>query len=172
MLELYTWARGWPGPHGARILELGVCRGNSTSAFLAALEVDRKGCLWSVDFGPRHPDIPDAWLDRPDWNVLWENSMSDAAREWAPKELDVLFIDSDHSYEITLGELMMYAPRVRPGGVVLCHDTEDYKAVPASFACDPHESGPGRALDTYCAMKQLSWDNRAGNHGLGVMRIR
>jgi hypothetical protein len=83
----------------------------------------------------------------------------------------VLFIDLDpHSFEQTLAALMMWAPRVRPGGVILCHDTEwpEINYVRPGAA----ESEVGRALDTFCKLRGHEWENRHGCNGLGVLRIR
>ena len=168
MLELYTWARGWPRAGGARILELGVRTGNSTSAFLAACEQGRRGNLWSIDINT--PDVPKEWHELPYWNFLKGHDMAPRAREWAPLELDVLFIDTSHGPE-TLDELRVWAPRVERGGVILMHDTEDYNRQP------PHISDVWMALDDYAAEastdeRSYEWKNRAGNYGLGVMRVR
>ena len=57
------------------------------------------------------------------WSFLAADDMSDEAAAWLPGELDILFIDSSHLYDHTLAELRKYVPRVRPGGLVLCHDT-------------------------------------------------
>jgi predicted O-methyltransferase YrrM len=170
MLELYTWGRGWPFAH---ILELGTRTGNSTAAFLAALDIDRRGHLWSIDAD--RPQVPAYWHDNPYWSFLQADDLSDEAQAWAPKHVEVLFIDTSHTYEHTLAELRMWVPRVRPGGVVLMHDTEF--APPAVWGIDPHESAVGRALDDYCAERRkagddLEWRNRPGCYGLGVMRPR
>jgi predicted O-methyltransferase YrrM len=155
LLTLYTWARGWQFAH---ILELGVRTGNSTAAFLAALEVDRRGHLWSVDFNP--PDVPEHWHELDTWSFLKAHSLSAKAADWAPREIDVLFLDTEHDYRQVRGELDLWVPRVRPGGVVLVHDTDA-----------PELSGPGCALTDYCAEHGLEWQNNAGCHGLGIMRI-
>lgn len=157
MLDLFTWARGWPFAH---IVEFGVCHGMSTISFLAALETDRKGCLWSVDIGD--PLVPLEWHESRHWQFLKAHDLSSRVQDWLPADIDVLFIDAEHDYGSCKAELDMYVPRVRPGGVVLCHDT------------DPVEtSGPAGALDAYCAEHPgLEWRNKAGCQGLGIMRIR
>src|SRR6266852_4831884 len=149
MLDLFTWARGWPFAH---ILELGVRRGNSTCAFLAALETDRKGHLWSVDIAP--PEVPIEWFELPYWSFLKAHDLSSRAADWAPDELDVLFVDAEHDFGSAKAELDLYVPRVRAGGVVLCHDTDQ-----------PELSGPGTALTSYCEEHpELEWRNKAGCH--------
>jgi len=150
-------ARHWPG--GAKILELGVRKGNSTISFLAALESDRAGGLWSLDIAT--PEVPDSWYESDRWQFLKAHDLSSRATDFAPPELDILFVDSEHDFGSAKAELDLYVPRVRPGGVVLCHDTDE-----------PELSGPGQALTAYCEEHPgLSWTNRYGCHGMGVMRI-
>lgn len=36
--------------------------------------------------------------------------------------LDALFLDSNHSYEAVLADLRAWGPRLKPTGVILCHD--------------------------------------------------
>jgi predicted O-methyltransferase YrrM len=147
-------------------LELGVRTGNSTTAFLAAIEADG-GHLWSIDI--LAPDVPRHWHDSPLWSFLRADDLSRQARAWAPGSIDFLFIDTSHGYDHTLAELRAYAPRVSPGGMVLMHDTEF--APPDIDGADPRESGVGRALDAYCAETGLVWANTTGCYGLGIMRI-
>jgi len=47
--------------------------------------------------------------------------------------VDVLFIDGDHSYAGIIADWLLYAPLVRPGGIVAFHDMELYYA---------HDRGP------------------------------
>ena len=42
------------------------------------------------------------------------------------QSLDVLFIDGDHSYEGVKSDFLMYAPLVRPGGIVAFHDIAEH----------------------------------------------
>jgi predicted O-methyltransferase YrrM len=169
MLDLYLWARGWPGPRGARVVELGVRSGVSTSAFLAALETDRKGHLWSFDIAPA--DVPQDFRDSEHWTFTETDGLGELALDTAPKEIDVLFIDLDpHSFEQTLTALTLWVPRIVPGGVALLHDTEwpEINYVRPGAA----ESEVGKALDVYCKMKDLEWRNKSGCNGLGILRVR
>jgi predicted O-methyltransferase YrrM len=164
--ELYHWARGWPFAH---IVELGTRTGVSTSALLAGVEADRRGHVWSYDLDPA--DVPEAFAASGYWTFCQRDALSPAAVDTAPREVEVLFIDLDpHSFEQTLAALMMWAPLVRPGGVILCHDTEwpEIRNVTAGSA----ESEVGRALDAFCKMRGHEWRNRHGCNGLGVLRIR
>lgn len=152
---------------GLVIIELGVREGNSTCAFLAVLE-NVKGTLWSVDINPAR--TPPEWDKIEHWKFLQADDMSPEAREWLPAECDVLFIDTSHVYEHTLVELAEYAPRVRPGGVILMHDTEHgghYPDMP-----QPQPDFPvAAAVKEYCWDQRLGWSNRPGSYGMGVIDI-
>lgn len=148
------------------VVELGVRSGNSTAAFLAGVEA-AGGHLWSCDI--EDPDVPQEWLSNPLWtfikgdDVLVQNAL--------PEAIDVLFIDTSHEYGHTLEELRVYEPRVNPGGIVLCHDTQwEYPSTSL-----PDASGPvAGALDAYCREAKLTWANRnsdPGFYGLGVIPI-
>lgn len=53
------------------------------------------------------------------------------------KNVDMLFIDGNHSYESVLCDFLLYYPLVKPGGVVAFHDTalsEDNVGVPQLIA--------------------------------------
>jgi predicted O-methyltransferase YrrM len=53
---------------------------------------------------------------------------ADRVADWLKGEkFDVLFIDGDHSYEGVVKDFQMYAPFVRPGGIIGFHDVQqDY----------------------------------------------
>ena len=143
---LYAWAR-----HAATVIELGVRAGNSTAAFLAALE--GRGELWSVDINPL--DVPDLLLHCPSWHWLTADDRDPAAVAWCPDQADVLFIDTSHDQAHTLTELKLYVPKVRPGGVVLLHDT------------GPEWPGVTAALN----QSGLDWYDHPGWPGLGIIEI-
>jgi predicted O-methyltransferase YrrM len=156
---LYRQARG-----RAAMAELGVREGNSTCALLAAIEISGSGQLHSVDIAP--PAVPQSWQDLPYWHFLQADDLSRAARAHIPERLDLLFIDTSHSYDHTLAELAVYAPRVRPGGVICCHDTH---WAPGDIELAAPAGPVAQALDTWCRMKRLEWENRPGSYGMGVI---
>jgi predicted O-methyltransferase YrrM len=160
MPTLRDTVRAYPS---AAVVELGVRSGNSTSAFLYAVdEVD--GHLWSVDVNT--PAVPGWWWSYPRWTCRIGDDCNPAIAADLPAEVDVLFIDTSHHYDHTLAELRLYVPRVRPGGTVLMHDTE--LEAPDGYIGDPFPVA--RALDDYCAEAGLSWENRTGCYGLGVIK--
>ena len=168
LLTLYTWTRGWSRPGGARAVELCTRTGNSTVAFLAACEIDRKGHVWSFDIRPA--EVPDAFIESEYWTFTQCDALSPEALAVAPPQIDVLFVDLMHTFVETLTACTLWVPRITPGGVALFHDTEWPEINYARPAA--HESEVGRALDVYCKMRDLSWENIPGCNGLGILRVR
>jgi predicted O-methyltransferase YrrM len=147
------------------VIELGVRSGNSTAAFLAAAsQVD--GHVWSVDI--QLPQAPGWWWETKLWTPIVGNDLDPAVLARLPEQCDVLFIDTSHAYDHTLRELRTYAPMVRPGGVVLCHDTE----LEAPELVGPQPPFPvAKAISEYCTEAGLEWVNNTGCYGLGVIAI-
>jgi hypothetical protein len=103
-----------------RVGEVGMRHGISTLALLLAAR-DVGGHVWSIDI--------DECLDGRR-NVLHAGLADyhtfihgDSAACEFPEELDVLFIDGEHSYAALTLDFQMHAPRVKEGGVILFHDT-------------------------------------------------
>jgi hypothetical protein len=65
----------------------------------------------------------------------------------SPIDIDLLFIDADHSKEAVAEDFANFLPFVRPHGVILLHDTHPQDAA----ATDPERCGDG-----YLAIRQLS----------------
>ena len=149
------------------ILELGVRDGHSTSAWLMALaESGHRGTLSSIDRDPS------ALPFRVGWRFLCADDLSALAREWAPDVLDVLFIDTDHAYGHTLDELDVYGARVRPGGMIVCHDTENEDPASRGEAIDEQPPFPVRvAIDEWTQAHGLSWTNDTRSWGLGLIPV-
>ena len=59
----------------------------------------------------------------------------------APESIDIAFIDGDHSKEGITKDLEMILPRMKKGGVVMCHDCADGSVTAKAFIefCDKHE---------------------------------
>lgn len=150
------------------IAELGVRAGNSTAALLLGAHW-AKGRVWSVDVNA--PDVPQIWHQDPGWRFAQCDSVSAQAQAFLPPLLDLLFIDTSHTYAQTLAELTAYLPRMRDGGVIMCHDTQ-WDTGDVSL---PEPGGPvTQALDDFCARFKLSWRNlrsRPGFYGMGVIDL-
>jgi len=143
------------------VIELGTRTGVSTMAWLFGLE-QTGGRLTSVDIDPR-PDIGDhdAWTfvqgDDCDPNVIAR--LDDA---------DIVFIDTSHHYEHTRTELAIYRHLVKPGGLIVCHDTQ----------LEHPEGAPLRprfpvrtAIEEFVAEEGLTWTEYPECWGLGIVEV-
>lgn len=158
---MYKTVIGYRRP---RVIELGVRTGVSTCALLAgAIEV--QGKLWSVDVD--EPRVPESWLAEPDWTFIRGDDLTGPVIDALPRRCQVLFVDTLHDFDHVLAELAVYMPRLTRDGVALVHDTE-------WDVGDRQLEGPtgpvARALDDYCARHELTWGNRPGSYGMGVIR--
>lgn len=141
--------------HGV-ILELGSREGTSTAALLAGVEA-KGGRVFSVDIDPAYDG---AWKGHPLWHFVCCDScdVEKIRAEGLLEELDVLFIDSEHTYERVKKELSTWVPRVKPGGLILMHNTESFPDVK-------------KAAQEVIAAKGLHAEFRPNCNGLGVIRM-
>lgn len=148
------------------IIELGVRSGNSTTALLAGTALNG-GEVWSCDIDA--VSLPPEVASLESWKFRHGDSAGEAILAWMPQEADVIFIDTSHTYEQTIAELEAYVPRLKPGGVMLLHDTQ---WEPPAISL-PEPGGPvTRALNDFCARTGRSWYNVAsaeGFYGMGVI---
>jgi predicted O-methyltransferase YrrM len=150
----------------ARVLELGVRSGTSTAALLWAVE-RAGGHLWSVDL--EQPRVPSWWALVGRWTLTVGDDLDPGVLAAQPDEVDLLLLDTSHDHDHTLAELAAYVPRVRPGGLVCCHDTLLER--PETAAPDGPPFPVARALDAWCAEAGLAWSNRPGSYGMGTIEI-
>ena len=162
MPVLYAWAH----QSQVRIIECGTRMGYSACAFLAGIErADQGGELWSVDID--EPRVPSWWHDLPFWHQITADSVSPEALAFCPDGVDILFSDTSHEYHQTLNELLAYAPKVRPGGIILVHDVDAVGENATAVHCP--DVAP--AMDEFCRQTGLSWYMHPGWNGLGVVEI-
>lgn len=133
------------------VVELGVRHGISTCALLAGLEA-RGGYLISVDIDPNCGGL---FADHPQWKFVASDSVA-AAQLIEPGSVDLLFIDTSHTYEHTLAELRAWGPRMKLGATILLHDTDDGSTYP----------GVRRAIIEFCGFEKFYWFY-PGSYGLG-----
>ena len=111
------------------IVELGVREGRSTSAFLAAIQ-KTNGTLYSVDINPMEGKIEELSKDvingryqmNGKWTFIQEDDLLWINR--CPNDVDLIFIDTDHTYQQTFNELNLYKTKLSKNGLFICHDTE------------------------------------------------
>lgn len=113
-----------------RVLEIGVQGGQSTKSMLLAMAKNDLGILTSIDHKRRQELLDGEYPDvKKYWNFIRGDSHSPETLE-AVKEVlgddeyyDILFIDGDHTYEGVKKDFMTYRDLVKPGGLILMHDT-------------------------------------------------
>lgn len=146
-----------------RILELGVRQGVSTRALLLAAQF-LGAHLWSVDVDPclEASRAIDGWGLTQHWSFIRAESR-EFLRSWRPGPMDLVFIDSGHSYELTLDELRLTSRLLWPWGVILLHDTQD-----------PNWPGVAQAVRQFLALdpERYSYQELGTRHGLGKISVK
>ena len=125
------------------VLEIGTGRGGSLYAWCAA--ADDRASVISLDlpggaFGPRYADeerprirgyargTQNLHLIAADSHDL--ETLRQVKAILAGRPLDFLMIDGDHTYRGVRMDYELYAPLVRPGGLIALHDTARHTSVP------------------------------------------
>lgn len=119
-----------------RVVEIGVYEGSSALVLCGILGPEAE--LHLVDPFGHHPDAL-----RPGWGateaatrrvvtraarrrgprLVWHVAFSaDVARSWRGGEIDLVFVDGDHSEAGVRTDWELWSPLVAPGGAVLFHD--------------------------------------------------
>jgi predicted O-methyltransferase YrrM len=172
----------------SRVLEIGTSYGGTL--FLLSRIASPEATVVSVDlpggeFGGGYPRwrIPlyGAFARRGQRLELIRGDSHDPATPARVEEilrgepLDFLFIDGDHTYEGVKADFELYAPLVRPGGLIALHDI----AAPADGAA--HAEGPtllggdvprfwSELRDRY-ATDEMVADPAGGFFGIGLVRV-
>lgn len=84
------------------------------------------------------------------------------------RDVDVLFVDGDHSADGVARDHEMYGPLVRPGGLIAFHDVvpgrEDWVGGVPGYWRSLKEASPGETLELVEDWSQGGW-------GIGVLRV-
>ena len=115
---LFSIAKYYKAGDDILFFEIGVRRANSTKTILRGLN-NRLGTgkLYSVDKDDREGRVVDNELKQ---HWVFTHGRSEKI-PW-DKEIDVLFIDGDHTYEGVKADYEKYEPFVKDGGIILMHD--------------------------------------------------
>ena len=143
------------------VIELGTRTGVSTIAWLYALE-RTGGRLTSVDIDAKPPIG-----DYDHWTFIQGDDLDPAV--YAQLEpADVVFVDTSHLYDQTVHELNLYRWLVKPGGVMVLHDTE----LPQPEGAPPRPQYPVKtAIVEFCEANGYEWTNRTNCWGLGIIQF-
>lgn len=147
-----------------KVIELGVRTGVSTVAWLTGLQ-DTDGHLWCVDVGTAPPMV----TSHSRCTFVQGDDLSEDVLGQLPDEVDLVFVDTDHRYQLTVDEIATYKHRVRPGGCMVFHDV-------AVETFDHHDGTeppfPVRtAVAEWAEADGLTVERWENNHGLAVVWI-
>jgi predicted O-methyltransferase YrrM len=140
---------------GNVIVELGVRGGDSTRALLAACVDLGDGLLISYDIEDCSGQVTDPVLTER-WQFNLKDSIQ-AGLDFAlgtkrPPRVDMVFIDTDHLYRTTRGEIAAWHQHVRYGGCLVFHDY---------WLDDPgrpeHGHGVKQAVDEFTNTRHPEW---------------
>lgn len=120
-----------------KAVELGVYKGQFTQTLarrapnMMIFAID----AWTTYDG--YKDYPEGDLESVGWNQAVERCFrypnvqmikawsKDAVKTFPDASLDYLFIDANHTYECAKEDIALWAPKVKPGGIVMGHDYLD-----------------------------------------------
>lgn len=109
-----------PSDRPVKVIELGTRSGVSTVAWLHGLDMATPGShLWSVDI-----DMAPPIGTHEHWTFVQGSDLDPRVFEELPGDADIVFIDTSHTYDQTRAELSLYQHFVRPGGLIVMHDTD------------------------------------------------
>ena len=140
-------------------VEVGSWAGRSSHAVLSG----NKGTVWCVDtwkgskeeFDLTNPmakqrDMLEVFKKNvghfPHLNIINKPSV-EAAKEFADKSVDIVFIDAGHSYEEVLEDIDAWLPKVKPGGVLAGHDYLPNTWMGVVKAVDERFGKPDQVID-------------------------
>lgn len=116
----------------ARLLEVGT--GNGGTLYLLSWAAAADARILSVDLRPLPRPrrlLYRLFAGRRQRLAVWSadshatETRDEVRRFFRGEPLDVVFIDGDHTYEGVRRDFELYAPLVRPGGVIAFHDIVD-----------------------------------------------
>jgi hypothetical protein len=137
-----------------RVLEIGIGGAASTLAFAEALRLNGRGRLISID-------LDDALIQRAQLllkihglsrlSTIIRGKSTDLATKKQVVEqasqVDILFIDGDHSFAGCRADFVRYRDLLSPKGLVLFHDTGPFPPAEAELVMQlPVDAGEGRPV--------------------------
>ena len=72
------------------------------------------------DYNRAHENVKRLLQDNPQVSILKKTSQE--ALSLVPNNLDLVFIDGDHSYQAVKQDILSWKKKVRPGGILAGHD--------------------------------------------------
>lgn len=130
-------------PKAETVLEIGTCNGGTLWlwCYLAAkdaliISLDLPGGAFGGGYDEQMIPLLESYARKTQTlELIRGDSHTEEALEVTTKllggrEVDLLFIDGDHTYEGVKKDWEMYSPLVRPGGIVVFHDIVEHESAP------------------------------------------
>lgn len=113
-------------PPESKIVELGSFQGRSSIMIASALSTD--SILYCIDNFSESLGILSAFM-----NNIAEYKVNnkirflimdtiEAAKEFEDKSIEIVFLNTNHSYESVKQDLLQWCPKIRMGGFLICND--------------------------------------------------
>ena len=122
----------------AVVVELGCFVGWASAHVAMALQANGHGKLYCVDCDQKNLDATMTNLKRLGLdavtNTLLGKSTEPAVVAGLPDKIDILFIDTSHTYRDTLDEILLYSSRLGEAGCMVLHDSISFPGVRRAVA--------------------------------------
>ncbi len=106
------------------IVEIGTYKGVSSSVMCKAIEKNMYGTLYTIDC-KSYEEAFNRLNHFEEKKILTfiKKSSVEAFKDWGRADIDLLFIDGDHSYENACIDFALWSRFLSPKGVIYMHDT-------------------------------------------------
>jgi hypothetical protein len=101
--------------------EIGVDQGRHASRILENLTIKMLYLIDPYEYRPSHKKDACFLIDKHK-NIKWVEKYSDKAMDDVPNNLDFIYIDGDHSYNVVYQDCENWYPKITMGGVIGGHD--------------------------------------------------
>lgn len=122
----------------AVVVELGCFVGWASAHLAMALQANRHGKLYSVDCDKKNLDATLTNLKRLGLDgvatTLLGKSTEPTITAGLPNKIDILFIDTSHTYRDTFDEISLYSSRIGDTGCIVLHDSISFPGVRRAIA--------------------------------------
>lgn len=122
--ESFLYSLALTLPPNANCINIGAGAGTSSCALIragagvASIDIDPK-MFYAERESIERQKLPLTKL----FQIL--KPSEDAAKSFVNDSADLVFIDGVHSFEGVSKDLELYAPKLKPGGLLVCHDFND-----------------------------------------------
>jgi len=122
----------------AVVVELGCFVGWASAHLAATLQANGHGKLYCVDYDEKNLDGTMRNLKRLGLDgvatLLLGKSTEPTVAARLPNKIDILFIDTSHTYRDTRDEILLYSSRIGETGCIVLHDSISFPGVRRAIA--------------------------------------